>query len=378
MKTDTTALRRTSGGMDAETGADPRTFHTVTDLILPPSQDIRADLAALPATAAARREAWAHRAFFELIAAGGATAQPALDGPDLRIGFWNTERCKYLDESADLIRGTDLDIVLLAETDRGMARSGGHHTARALAERLGWSYLFAVEFVELGLGDARERHWHRGEHNPEGLHGNAMLSRVELTDPLLVRLDDGAAWFSEPADGQRRVGGRMALGARMRIGGGEVALFAVHVESRSSPAQRAIQVDRLLQSVKEFCPSRPVVIGGDFNSCTLVRPEENTLENRRRLTEADPARFANPVPFEPLFHLAASFGFDWKAGNRLGVATQRTRPDGTPVPPLGKLDWFLTRGLDCRDASLIPAVGPAGTAISDHDMITLTVRLPGA
>ena len=113
----------------------------------------------------------------------------------------------------------------------------------------GWFYVWGVEFVELGLGDSRERNWHRGEKNTEGLHGNAILSRIPLRDPVLVRLDDGATWFAEAAEGQRRVGGRMGLGACIQLAGKEIAVFAVHIESRSSPEHRAQQTGNLLHAV---------------------------------------------------------------------------------------------------------------------------------
>lgn len=358
----------------ADAPAEIPLVRDVTPRIPSSSQDLRDYLNALPPTASARSHARSLCDLFDLVEAGGTPDRSPFAGPDLRVAFWNAERCKFLDESAELIRSAGVDVVLLAEMDRGMARSGGHHTAKALADRLGWTYLFGVEFVELGLGDSREQAWHRGARNGDGLHGNAVLSRLPLRDPVLMRLDDGAAWFVEPADGQRRVGGRMALGARVGVAGIETALIAVHIESRSGPAERARQVDRLLQAVNAAYPSGPVVIGGDFNTCTLARPGGNTTEYRRELAAADPLRFIRPVPFEPLFEVAQANGYDWRACNRFNRPTQRTRPDGTPVPPLGKLDWFLTRDLNAHDPGIVPAVDPGGQAISDHDMIAMTVR----
>jgi hypothetical protein len=55
------------------------------------------------------------------------------------------------------------------------------------------------------------------------------------------------------------------------------------------------------------------------------------------------------------------------------VPTQRTRPDGTPPPPLGRLDWFFSRGLETFDPQTIPAVDDAGAAISDHEVLVVTV-----
>ncbi|MGH6918500.1 MAG: hypothetical protein ACREJ0_12460, partial [Geminicoccaceae bacterium] len=89
-----------------------------------------------------------------------------------------------------------------------------------------------------------------------------------------------------------------------------------------------------------------------------------------------PERVLDPVRFEPMFAVAAGHGYDWRACNALNVATQRTRPDGTPAAPLGKIDWFLCRGLVASDPATLPAVDARGVAISDHDVLAVTIA-PG-
>ena len=76
--------------------------------------------------------------------------------------------------------------------------------------------------------------------------------------------------------------------------------------------------------------------------------------------------------YEPLFDLAAAAGYDWAACNRPGP-TQRSRPDGTPKPPFGRLDWFFTRGLDAGDPETLPAVDESGSANWDHELLVVTV-----
>src|SRR5687767_13761432 len=46
----------------------------------------------------------------------------------LRLAAWNAERLKYGAASAQLLAALDLDIILLSESDIGMARSGNRHT----------------------------------------------------------------------------------------------------------------------------------------------------------------------------------------------------------------------------------------------------------
>ena len=135
----------------------------------------------------------------------------------LRLAAWNAERLKYGAASAALLGALDLDIILLSESDVGMARSGNRHTTADLAAALDMGYAYGVEFVELGLGDDREQPWHKGQRNHVGLHGNAILSRLPLHDLALIRLDLAAAGSriastASRRRSQRRLGGRMAVG----------------------------------------------------------------------------------------------------------------------------------------------------------------------
>jgi endonuclease/exonuclease/phosphatase family metal-dependent hydrolase len=289
-----------------------------------------------------------------------------------RVLFWNAERCKFALESAALIRALAPDIVLLAEMDRGMARSSNRHTTRELAQALGMGSLFAVEYLELDLGDARERKWHAGVANTDALHGNAILSACALADPAVIRLDDDGKWFDGAFD-ERRIGGRMALAASLNVARSPVLFVSVHFESHSDPAHRAEQMRILLDAVETLAPGGPAVIGGDFNTNTFGRGAASKEAVAQALAR-DPRRLIDPVAWEPMFDLAASRGFAWREANPPDAVTQRTRPDGTPVPPHGRIDWFFTRGVAVGDARVVPAIQADGSAISDHEALFITVR----
>ncbi len=195
-------------------------------------------------------------------------------GTRVRIAAWNAERCKYLPESAALLDGIGADIVLLTELDIGMARSGNRHTVRELARTMGVGYAFGVEYVELGLGDDREKAWHANESNAVGLHGNAILSKAPLDRPAVVRLDDGARWFAgEQSTNERRIGARMAMIASLDAGGTPLLVAAVHLESSTDAADRAAQVAVLLQAIERRADGHAVIIGGDFNTSALPPAE---------------------------------------------------------------------------------------------------------
>lgn len=279
-----------------------------------------------------------------------AAADPMDAATPLRIAAWNAERLKYHAPSVALVRDSDADILLLTETDLGMARAGNRHTTADLARDLGMSYVYGVEFVELGLGDGREREWHRNETNAIGFHGNALLSRLPIEEAALVKLDDGGVWWTDARDGQGRLGSRMALVARITSATGPIIAVSVHLESKSNRDDRASQIDRLLTAVNLLAGDLPVVIGGDLNT-NDVRPGSPT-------PEAD----------EPLFALMAAAGYRWDEANDFAIS-QRTRPDGTPEPPFTRIDWLFCRGLNATDARTIAATDAEGNAISDHELV---------
>jgi endonuclease/exonuclease/phosphatase family metal-dependent hydrolase len=340
---------------------------STTAALVAPSQSERAALLRLPPTREGHAQGLAHhRALFEQVEVASPGALTPCAGA-ARIGFWNAERGKDLDGSIALLGPLDAGVWLLCELDLGMARSGQAHTTRELAQRLGTGYAFGVEFLELGLGDAREREWHAGEVNQAGLHGAAILGPVER--PALIRLETAGDWF-DGERGERRVGGRIALAATLVIDGVAVTLVSVHFESHGDPAQRAAQMALMIEAVDAYAPGQPVLIGGDLNTSTVGR-------DWARGTGVKPVlpveRVLDPVPWEPMFEVAAKHGYEWQTCNALGVPTQRTRPDGTPRAPLGKIDWFLGRELVMTDPATVPAIDGQGQAISDHEVLLVTI-----
>ena len=287
-----------------------------------------------------------------------------------RIAFWNAERCKHPGPSAALLRRAGADAILLCEMDMGMARTGQVHTTRDLAERLKQGYVFAVEFRELGLGNEIEQARHAGAQNRDGLHGAGILAPCPLQRPVLMRLEADGAWF-DGKNGERRIGGRIAIATMVEIAGVAIALVSVHLESHGDPVQRAGQMRDLIEAVDAYAGDAPVLIGGDFNTKSVPRDQFWDPDKRRDAMAADPLRLIDPVPHEPLFEVAAGAGYDWVACNRPGP-TERLLPH-EPRAPLARLDWFFCRGLAAADPEIHPAVDAEGGAISDHDLLVVTI-----
>ncbi|HET6305045.1 MAG TPA: endonuclease, partial [Myxococcota bacterium] len=164
----------------------------------------------------------------------------------------------------------------------------------------------------------------------------------------------------------------IAVLAKLRVAGAELALASVHLESHADPSFRAEQMGNLLAALDDYAPGAPALVGGDVNSHSLGRRHFRDREWLRRALEEDPGRLARPVRHEPLFAAAERAGFDWRHGNAEESTERRREPPPSARGTL-KLDWFFARGLSASDPAVIPAVDAAGAALSDHDAIAVTV-----
>lgn len=321
-------------------------------------------LAAARAAAEAGR-ADAHRLYAEQVAAFGAVewrppARPSAWPGLMTVAAFNAERLKRPGATRALLDPVGAAATLFSEVDVGMARSGNRHGPRALTEGTGEGCVYGVEFVELDLGDADEIRTHAGERNAVGFHGNAIVSGLALADPCVIPLEEGGRWFTGHDGAQHRLGGRIAVAARVIEAPRPLWLVSVHLESKSDPDDRAAQIRRLVAALEPLTAGAAVVIGGDLNT--------------KALPPGDEAQGLDaPERWEPLFgHLRAA-GFDWRASN-VAAATQRTGPSGTPEPPFRKLDWILVRGLRAENPRILPALDGDGRPISDHEMLAVDIR----
>ncbi|RWM02583.1 MAG: endonuclease/exonuclease/phosphatase family protein [Mesorhizobium sp.] len=303
---------------------------------------------------------------------GGKTSRGSA-GASLAVMAWNVERLRHVDAIAATIAGQAPDVVLLSEVDKGMARSGNGHPLSRLADRLGHAFAYGVEFVELGAGNETERAAAGEAENAEGFHGNAVTSAMPLLRPFLVRLDAAGGWF-RPERGQPRIGGRMAIGGQVLLGGRRVTIVSVHLENRTDPAGRADQTRHLLDAIDRYDAEAPVLIGGDFNTLTASHEErhDDPAAWLERIA-AEPDRLIKVERHEPLFQVFAERGYGWQDANTLDRPTQR-RAAGDPTP-IGRIDWFFTRGLVASAPATLPALLPDGSPSSDHEALIVTVRL---
>jgi len=322
-----------------------------------------------------RKDKATHRAHLDRLPAlrqievGGAVPhRTAIDGT-ARVACWNVERLRHLDAVEATLHAAAIDVALLSEVDRGMARSGNRDCIAELAGHFGHGYLYAVEFLELDLGDVDEKRIHAGETNLVGFHGAAISSDVALTRPFLIRLEARGDWF----DGTRhepRVGGTIALGAIVKVAGVPVVMVSVHLESYCTPATRRDDTEHLLTLIDRIASAAPVILGGDFNTSTASHAERADRDAWRSRLAAEPGRLIRPGPHEPIFELLAANGYDWHACN---VADTPTTRYADPNRPRAKLDWFFTRGLVASSPEIVPALRSDGSPSSDHDCLVVTI-----
>ena len=290
----------------------------------------------------------------------------------VRVAAWNLERGRWPAAMAAVIASTGADLVLLSEVDVGMARSSNVDVAAEIASALGMGFVFGVEFVELGLGSPAEAAaLPAGAANQQGLHGNAVLCRAPIDESREVRIETGGPW-TWPGSTEPREGGRMAMAGSIVVDGVPVTVASVHLESDSTAAERAAQMEVVLAALPA---EGPAIVGGDLNTFGATFAELADRDVVRTMRTADPARFAWPVPHEPLFEVAAAHGFDWLDAN-VAAPTTHHLADGSPHHHPLHLDWLLVRGLEARRPTVVPAVDPStGRRLSDHQLVAASVRL---
>ena len=295
-----------------------------------------------------------------------------------RVVAWNTERGGNVDVASQRLADLEADVFLLTEMDYGMARSGQQHTTAELARKLGCGYVYGVEFLELTLGNSQEISLHAGQVNDVGYHGNAILSRLELKRPALIRLDQSGQWFR--GEDQSRVGGRLAVLATITIGGSDIVFVSVHLEDRADTRQRAQQMEVLMGCLERYAPQSPTIIAGDLNTFSVERSKLwASLAEMRQLLKEDPNRFLFPEKHETLFEVAKKYGYDWRDCNLAGEPTQRLKTLPLSVRAGKKIDWFFSRSLLARNPEVIDAT-PLDVAyyLSDHEIISAQFQVPSS
>jgi endonuclease/exonuclease/phosphatase family metal-dependent hydrolase len=339
---------------------------------------------------------------------GDFSRKAAPEKPRYRFLAWNLERGIQLDGQIEAFRYhpylSTCDVLLLTETDVGMARSRNRAVAQELARSLNLHYAFVPCYLNLAKGSGLE-YQAEGE-NDLGLHGNAVLSRYPITRVRPIHLKNGT---DKMAGREKRLGRQTALAADIEFTNYSVTVASVHLDANSSQRHRRDQMHDVIRGLET---KLPVIIGGDWNTTTynssrafhaimgfwlrVFMGVDNVIDNH----------YLHPYRrFEKqLFALLEARGFDYNACNALGEYTTsydaddpKTRHNlGEWVPrwcfafmrwalrnhggkcPL-KIDWFATRDVLAGDPVVIHDLREGSpVALSDHDAVGMDVLVPGA
>ncbi|MBI1354950.1 MAG: hypothetical protein GC160_11435 [Acidobacteria bacterium] len=331
------------------------------------------------------------------------SAAPAKDF--YRVVGWNLERGIQYEGQLEQFRThpylSTADVLLLTETDVGMARSGNRNIARELARELRMHYVFTPCYLNLAKGSGVE--YDMAGENELGLHGNAILSRYPLSGMRPIALENGK---DKMKGREKRLGRQTAAVATVELPQGPVPFVSVHLDANSSQPHRARQMRDVLGGLP---PAGPAVIGGDWNTTTfnsssathailgfwvrVFMGPDNVIRNH----------FLHPgTKFErELFERLRAAGFDCDRCNAPGerttsydVSDAKTHKNLREwVPnwcfdfirwalrnhdgqcPL-KIDWFAVRELETRDPVVLHEFREGRyPPLSDHDAIGVDLRL---
>lgn len=318
----------------------------------------RARILASPRTTDAHAALMATIPAMTLLERGGAASGDVLPA-DFSVAAWNVERCLFPADSAAHLAAPAPAIVLLSEMDSGMARTAQKNTTAEMAQAMGMTYAYGVEFYEMGLGGETELAFCTDAVNAAGWHGNAILSSVPFRALRLIRLDQKGHWFCTGANsagdtGQPRLGGRMAVAAVVETAGGPLCVVSTHLESNAQSAYRHAEFEHLLDAIEVFAPDMPVLIGGDLNTGNHMPPDFDWRA-------------------ETLFSLAEGWGYSWDL-TADGMTTRKSLITPHPTRQM-KLDWFTSRGLAGDALPVLSSVDKNGRPLSDHDCVLCRIRL---
>jgi endonuclease/exonuclease/phosphatase family metal-dependent hydrolase len=328
--------------------------------------------------------------------------------PSYRFLAWNLERGIELDGQIHEFRNHDYlktcDVLLLTETDVGMARTGNRDVARTLAEELGFHYAFAPCYLNLAKGSGAE--YEVDGENDLGLHGNAILSRYPMRHIRTVSLENGKDKMSGR---EKRLGTQSAVTAEIVFPNMTLHTASVHLDAHSTQRHRKEQLEAVLDGLPS---SGPALVGGDWNTTTFNSSTAfHSIMGYWLRVMMGPGNVINNHYLHPynrfekeLFAMLVERGFDYESANSMGEHTIYYEFGNTRtykglaewVPqwcfpfirwalrnhdgrcPL-KLDWFAGRDLQVANPLVIHDLREGREVpLSDHDAIGLDVLAPPA
>ncbi len=197
----------------------------------------------------------------------GGTARHTLAPSAARVLAWNVERLRHIDAIAATLDRYRPDVSLLCEIDRAWRApktatvSPILPSAAARLTSMPWNSSNSAWAICVSRPNMRARRTATVFMAPDSCR------RVRWLRPFLIRIDDRGDWF-DGVRHERRVGGTIAIGASVMVGGTPVVMVSVHLESHCDAATRGGDMRRMLRLIDQAAAGQPVLLGGDFNTST--------------------------------------------------------------------------------------------------------------
>ena len=179
----------------------------------------------------------------------------------IRVVNWNIERGLKLGQIIEFFASQHPDLLILQEVDLNARRTQRLNIAEEIARRLRMNYVFAREFEELT----------QGSRTSPAYHGQATLSRWRIANPRIIRFQSQSdfwrpRWFLPRTSLlQERIGGRIALVTEVKLGGKQLTVYNLHLESRGDNRLRMAQLNEVLLDIERTAIKSPVLLAGDLN-----------------------------------------------------------------------------------------------------------------
>jgi endonuclease/exonuclease/phosphatase family metal-dependent hydrolase len=177
---------------------------------------------------------------------------------------------RYLNNAAEAFSAGRLlpkvDVLALQEADKRTARTGGHHVAAELAEKLQMNWVHAPAGIPRGIKPVTRQWWLDFE-EPIDLHdpgdtGVALLSRFPLSDVSRIDLP----WHECPWRP------RLAMAATINVGHLRLRLFNAHVDPHAAAGGQLAQLEAITEQAA--LSTLPTIILGDFNTLSKNKQTE--------------------------------------------------------------------------------------------------------
>jgi endonuclease/exonuclease/phosphatase family metal-dependent hydrolase len=131
----------------------------------------------------------------EVVIPGPTPKATPLQDNRVKVVQWNIERGYKLPAIVQILKALDADVLCLQELDIGCARTDFTNVPVVLAQELGMTCLFYCEFDELE-GPAGLR-LPENAAGPNARHGNAILTRLKVSDHGVEKHSRGMDWEAE-------------------------------------------------------------------------------------------------------------------------------------------------------------------------------------